>query len=247
MPVGLSHLYSVKLSQQPLAEKRTDPRWHRKSVLNKINPDQTFRNLVGRKRIDPEGRLLDWSNIAIIRSAEDALNSELLAATLLSPEQCLTLSMAFQELEIRPASGENQRSFADITATRPEAGRLMLETRDRVLKGVTGFFRLKAPIRQGPLQMVRRDVGAFMHPEAGNALRAGERDESGGGLLGILYLNDDYEGGELYFTARNSLIKPQAGLFVAMSAGFHHEHAVLRIQHGTGLTMHFSLTFDSQS
>jgi hypothetical protein len=242
MPGGLPHHYNVTLLQQPLAEKRSDPRWHRKSILNRINPDQTFRNLVGRRRIDPEGRLLDWSNITTIRSAEDALNSELLVTTLLSPEQCHALSMAFQELESRPSSGDNQRPFADIAATRPEAGRLMLETRDRVLQRVTEFFRLKAPIRQGPLQFVRRDVGAFMQPDVGNALRSG-----GGGLLGILYLNDDYEGGELYFTARNSVIKPQTGLFVAMSAGFHHEHAVLRIQHGTGLTMHSFLTFASQN
>jgi hypothetical protein len=247
MPDGSPYNYNVKLSQQPIAEKRLDPRWHRKSILNRINPDQTFRNLVGRKRLDPEGRLLDWSNLTIIRSAEDALNSELLVTTLLSPEQRHALSVAFQELQIQPSSGDNQRPFADIAATSPQAGRLMLETRERVLQRVTEFFRLKAPIRQGPLQLVRRDVGAFMQPDPGNAPRTGGRNESGGSLLGILYLNDDYQGGELYFTARNSLIKPQAGLFVAMSTGFHHEHAVLRIQHGTGLTMHFSLNFDPQS
>jgi hypothetical protein len=247
MPAGLPHHYNVTLLQRPLAEKRIDPRWHRKSILNRVNPDQTFRNLVGRKRIDPEGRLLDWSNITIIRSAEDALNSELLVTTLLSSEQCYALSMAFRELENRPSSGDNQRPFADIAATKPEAGRLMLETRNRVLERVTEFFRLKAPICQGPLQFVRRDVGAFMQPDIGNALRSGGRESSGGGLLGILYLNDDYEGGELYFTARNSVIKPQAGLLVAMSAGFHHEHAVLRIQHGTGLTMRSFLTFAPQN
>jgi hypothetical protein len=246
MPAGLPHQYNVRLSQQPRAEKRTDPRWHRKSILNRINPDQTFRNLVGRKRIDPEGRLLDWSNITIIGSAEDALNSDLLVTMLLSAEQCRALSMAFQELGIRPSGADNQRPFADIAASRPEAGRLMLETRVRVLKGATGFFRLKAPARQGPLQFVRREAGAFMQPDIGNAIRAGGHD-SGGGLLGMLYLNDDYEGGELYFTARNSVIKPQAGLFVAMSAGFHHEHAVLRIQHGTGLTMQLFLAFEPQN
>jgi hypothetical protein len=249
MPAGLPHHYNITLLQRPLAGKRIDPRWHRKSILNRINPNQTFRNLVGRKRLDPEGRLLDWSNITIIRSAEDALNSELLVTTLLSSGQCHALSMAFQELEIRPSSGDIQRPFADIAATRPEAGRLMLETRNRVLERVTEFFRLKAPIRQGPLQFVRRDVGAFMQPDVGNALRSvgRGRESSGGGLLGILYLNDDYEGGELYFTARNSVIKPQTGLFVAMTAGFHHEHAVLRIQQGTGLTMHSFLTFDPQN
>jgi hypothetical protein len=246
MPAGSPYQYTVKLSQQPLAEKRLDPRWHRKSILNRINPDQTFRNVVGRKRIDPEGRLPDRSNITIIGSAEDALNDELLVTPLLSPEQCHALSMAFHALEIQPSSGDHQRRFADIATTRPEAGRLMLETRDRTLQRVTEFFRLKAPIHHGALQLVRRDAGAFMQPDIGKAPRTRGADDNAGGLLGILYLNDDYEGGELYFTARNSLIKPQAGLFVAMSAGFHHEHAVLRIERGTGLTMQFFLTFDPQ-
>ena len=246
MPAGSPGHYNITLLQKPPVEKRIDPRWHRKSILNRINPDQTFRNLVGRKRIDPDGRLLDWSNLTIIRSAEDALNSDLLVTTLLSPEQCRGLSTAFQELENR--SGDNQPlPFADVAATKPAAGRLMLETRDLVLQRVTEFFRLKAPIRQGPLQFVRRDVGAFMQPDVGNAVHTGGRESRGGGLSGILYLNDGYDGGELYFTARNSVIKPQAGLFVAMSAGFHHEHAVLRIQQGTGLTMHSFLTFDPQN
>jgi hypothetical protein len=37
---------------------------------------------------------------------------------------------------------------------------------------------------------------------------------------GIVYLDDDYRGGELYFTARNTPITPQKGMLLAFTAGF---------------------------
>jgi hypothetical protein len=65
-------------------------------------------------------------------------------------------------------------------------------------------------------------------------------------MAGIFYLNDDYTGGELYFTALDIAVKPKRGTFVATTAGFHHEHAVLRIESGTRYTMPFFLTFDPE-
>ena len=61
---------------------------------------------------------------------------------------------------------------------------------------------------------------------------------------GIVYLNDNYRGGEFYFTALDTIIKPKKGMLVAFTAGFHHEHAVLRVESGQRLTMPFFLTFD---
>jgi leucine proline-enriched proteoglycan (leprecan) len=63
-------------------------------------------------------------------------------------------------------------------------------------------------------------------------------------FAGVIYLNDDYEGGELYFTGLDIAVKPRRGMFVGLTAGFHHEHSVLRVESGTRLTMPFFLTFD---
>ena len=72
-----------------------------------------------------------------------------------------------------------------------------------------------------------------LHPEiAGNS----KLDEA--------YLNDDYQGGEFYFTALDTVIKPKKGMLVAFTAGFYHEHAVLRVEGSQRLTMPFFLTFD---
>ena len=35
-------------------------------------------------------------------------------------------------------------------------------------------------------------------------------------------------------------------MLIGITAGFHHEHAVLRVENGTRLTMPFFLTFDPQ-
>jgi hypothetical protein len=36
----------------------------------------------------------------------------------------------------------------------------------------------------------------------------------------IVYLNADYQGGEFYFTALDTVIKPKKGMLVAFTAGF---------------------------
>ena len=61
----------------------------------------------------------------------------------------------------------------------------------------------------------------------------------------IAYLNDDYEGGELYFTALDIAIKPKRGMFLGFTGGFHHEHAVAKVVSGsTRLTMPSFFSFD---
>jgi len=51
-------------------------------------------------------------------------------------------------------------------------------------------------------------------------------------------------GGEFYFTALDTVIKPKKGMFVGFTASFYHEHAVLRVEKSQRLTMPFFLTFD---
>ena len=68
---------------------------------------------------------------------------------------------------------------------------------------------------------------------------------SGGILRRSPYINDDYEGGELYLSLRSTLaVKPKRGMLVAFTGGFHHEHAVLKVRSGTRLTMLSFITFD---
>jgi Rps23 Pro-64 3,4-dihydroxylase Tpa1-like proline 4-hydroxylase len=53
----------------------------------------------------------------------------------------------------------------------------------------------------------------------------------------LLYLNDDYEGGELYFPVQDLKIKPKAGDMILFPSGFEYPHASLPITKGTKLAI----------
>ena len=111
---------------------------------------------------------------------------------------------------------------------------------------VERFYALKAPLYNDIFQLVQWPTGLSMRPHADRA----NPDGSPHGMpyrnfAGILYLNDDYEGGELYFTALDIVIKPKRGMFVGFTGGFHHEHAVTRIESGAvRMTMPSFYSFD---
>jgi hypothetical protein len=61
--------------------------------------------------------------------------------------------------------------------------------------------------------------------------------------VGILYLNDDYDGGELYFTTQEDIntptlsISPAAGSYIVFPGGVENIHGVSEIMSGTRYTM----------
>jgi len=106
---------------------------------------------------------------------------------------------------------------------------------------------LTEPIYPDLRQSMSWPAGIHMPPHAYNANSDGSRHAMAHReFSGIVYLNDDYRGGEFYFTARNTLITPQKGMLLAFTAGFYHEHAVLRVEGSERLTMPFFLTFDKE-
>ena len=53
----------------------------------------------------------------------------------------------------------------------------------------------------------------------------------------IVYLNDDYEGGELFFSRHHVELEPTRGLLVTFPAGPQFEHGVRKIRSGTRYTV----------
>ena len=60
----------------------------------------------------------------------------------------------------------------------------------------------------------------------------------------FLYLNDDFEGGELNFRDHDIRIKPTKGLLAAFEGGHHNIHEVLPIEKGTRYTIGSFWDFD---
>lgn len=82
------------------------------------------------------------------------------------------------------------------------------------------------------------DVGGFASPHSDNSDFQGKPNSFQiNKYVGILYLNGDYEGGELYFTEHDISIKPNAYSFISFPGGVENIHGVSEITNGTRYTM----------
>lgn len=231
-----------------------DPRWKRGSPLDAIRQNRTERNERGMRRIGSDGRITDWGGIRVVRKSEDADYCDFAVIDdLLSDAECEGLCTAFHDLsdrlfrsdDIDPYWNNRFIWFADIAAARPADAEIMISAQRTAIELMRQFYQIVAPLYADMLQIVKWGSGMFMRPHADNANPDGSTHQMAHrDFAGILYLNDDYDGGELYFTGLDIAIKPKRGMFVGMTGGFHHEHGVLRVNSGIRLTMPFFLTFD---
>lgn len=99
------------------------------------------------------------------------------------------------------------------------------------------------PLYPDVLHVVGWPTGWEMPTHADNAHESGEphalawRDYSG-----VLYLNDDFEGGGLYLPKQDILIQPRRGMFVSLPCGLSHMHGVTKVTSGLRITLAFFLT-----
>lgn len=79
------------------------------------------------------------------------------------------------------------------------------------------------------------EVGSSANPHSDNSDFEGNPTEGFDNLkyVGILYLNDDYAGGDLYFPEHNISIHPNAGSMYIFSGGVENIHGVTEITEGT--------------
>jgi hypothetical protein len=226
-------------------------RWSNDSPLNRITRRQNQLNELGRTRITGEGKLRDREGDR--HPACPVGRHCLVLEDFLDGTICDGLCEAFRDLSTRivnRAPGFWDGRFiwhSDVSKAHRELADHMRGVQRRAADVIRNFYRVTQPIYPDLLQIMSWPVGIHMPPHADNANPDGSphamahRDFSG-----IIYLNDDYQGGEFYFTALDTVIKPKKGMLVAFTAGFYHEHAVLRVEGAERLTMPFFLTFDKE-
>ncbi len=259
------HLAKLRL-QEPVdfrpplapASASADPQpgtaWAPGSLLDEISPAQSDANRKGRARIDALGRLADGSRTSWVKTAQDAERGGFLCIEdFMTPAQCARLCAAFAALKDRLYTSSDIDPYwnsrfvwlADILAADPAAARLLIAKQREAGERLAKFYRLTRPIYTDLTQIVQWPPDISMPPHADNANPDGTPHQMAyRDFGGIAYLNDDYDGGELYFTALDLAVKPKAGMFLGFTAGFHHEHAVLRVTGGnTRLTAPAFFTF----
>jgi len=249
----------LKADAQPAVFGGSAPaarRWEAGSPLDWIDPKPGMLNVAGRARLK-DGVLTPSPHTKRILSAADAADHDFLCLEdVFTAAECALLCDVFnrhKDLLYRGTTTDpywNDRFLAIETILRvePEAAQLMIAVCERTRARLAAFYKLTAPIYADILQLVQWPVGMSMPPHADNAHPDGSRHGMAYRDFGaITYLNDDYEGGELYLTALDIAIKPRRGMFLAFTAGFHHEHAVTKVTGGsTRMTMPSFFTFDRQ-
>lgn len=231
-----------------------DDRWAANSPLNTFSQEQTEANVEGRKHI-VDGILTKPAarTITDFNPAKDKFDF-MIVDNQVTPEECAILRKAIEDnledlQKIREANNDYWKGrvlyMPDIRRTSEKAGDTLAEVLHRSVESLEKFYNLKQRIWCDAAHLVFWPTGIHMPAHADNA----NPDGSPHGMTwrdfaSICYLNDDYEGGHVYFTAHDMAIKPRMGRNVAFTGGFYHEHAVLKVTEGMRFTMPAFYTFD---
>jgi hypothetical protein len=99
-------------------------------------------------------------------------------------------------------------------------------------------FDLTQTVYPDTMQIVKWEQGSFQPPHADNAEPDGSPNYTPWRLYsGLLYLNDDYEGGQTYFTNKDIEVEPKAGRIAIFYGDLDHEHGVRQITRGERKTI----------
>lgn len=228
--------------------------WAPHSRMAAIDLGQTRANLDGRKRV-VDGVLTPSAATAPIIPAEYDAQDFIIIPDFLSAKECERLTTMFDRLHglvkhrrIGIDFWEGRIVYmTDVAEYNAQAAAIMGGFQKRATALLGDFYALTRPLWTDTVQLNVWEQGSFLPCHTDNSNPDGSahstpwRDFSS-----IVYLNDDYEGGELYFTAQDRVLKPRRGMLVAFSAGHHHEHGVLKVTKGRRITMPAFYTFDQR-
>jgi len=139
-------------------------------------------------------------------------------------------------------------TYPTIEKSDPEIPKLIERMVSRLKTEVDKFFNVDANPTSpamvrwlpGQLQMPHADKELHTGPDAGTPNDFPYYD-----LAGLFYINDDYEGGELYFPNQGIQFKPKAGAAYFFPGDKNYIHGVTEIKSGIRYTVPFFWTIMS--
>lgn len=118
-----------------------------------------------------------------------------------------------------------------------DAIRIMQQVRFLALTLLYQAVRPNEPLYSDTAQLVRWHEGIELQPHTDNMDPDGSPNISPHrSFSSILYLNDEYEGGETYFPGHKVRIKPTPGALVLFGAGPEYVHGITRVTRGLRYT-----------
>jgi hypothetical protein len=250
--------HRTKLRPKPFAVFR---RWKPGGLLDQLSHEQTDDNVSGRSRLR-DGVLTPGPNTMRITPdmgiAPDTLDFICLPDFLTTAETALLAGAARDVMRfdteaaaIPDADSDLTRDvvalFGDIERMRPDAAALMRDIQRRITEQLSSFYELTAPLFTDSAHLIRLTEGMSLEPHAIRAHADGSPHTTPHReFASVIYLNDDCQGGDVYFPRLDLVVKPGSGMLLAFSGGWHHEHGVTEVSRGDQLTMACFHTFDSR-
>jgi predicted 2-oxoglutarate/Fe(II)-dependent dioxygenase YbiX len=163
----------------------------------------------------------------------------------LSPEQCEVIREAFRasmgNLALNAKDSfwdERLLWFHQIDASAHRAKSIMQQARYVAAYRIAEHFQVGKPLYADSQQLVLWNEGHSMPVHVDNAHPDGsEHGTPHREYASVLYLNDDYEGGEIYFPKQGCRLKPRTGMLVAFPGSDEAPHGVTAVKSGERLTM----------
>lgn len=117
------------------------------------------------------------------------------------------------------------------------AGKYLYDLRQRIADEITKHYSLDS-IYPDLTQIIRWYPGQEQHPHADDMTNIVGTDWFHHRHFGaILYLNDDYSGGETYYPEHGISIKPEVGMLAVHPGDIGHMHGVTKIEGGVRYTV----------
>ncbi len=177
----------------------------------------------------------------------------LLRPGFLHPDSCAALTKAFKRNQHRapPAAPYWSGRFIWASSLDPVAElstlRILQTVRDAALTAIALHFDVRRHLYSDTTQLVHWPPGVALTPHADNTEPNGQPNSTPHRCFSsILYLNDNYTGGETYFPFLGFRIKPQTGSLLAFRSDASHAHGVTRIETGHRYTCANWFTFDQR-
>jgi predicted 2-oxoglutarate/Fe(II)-dependent dioxygenase YbiX len=170
---------------------------------------------------------------------------------LLTPNQCRTLCEAAARIPPRRDDiafwDSRVQTLDQLPDDEREVRALMQQTRLQIQLELIGVLRPPSRLYGDTCQLVRWDPGQGLEPHADNLEPDGSANATPHrACSAVVYLNDDYEGGETFFPGLGFRVKPEPGLAIAFGSGLGHIHGVTPIIRGQRYMMATWFTLERQ-
>ncbi len=188
-----------------------------------------------------------------LHQAQDGDGPIIVRRHVLSSRQCMTLIACFERNRETCATKDGPSYWAGryiwqnmLPESETDALRLMQQVRLLAQLVLTHAARPTQTIYSDTAQLVRWHEGIELTPHADNMEPDGAPNATPHRCFSsLLYLNDDYEGGETFFPGYAIRLKPEAGMLVLFGAGPEFVHGVTRVRRGLRYTYAGWFTYDA--